>query len=178
MIIFKRNIFFLCIYVFTLTTAIASNISPNLLQFSSRYYDTQKECQCLETELRDGQDCVQYKCKDLEGHSVSKNYDGSACDSGILSISKGKKFKLGPINTVPKNIEIRFANSIPFAIIYRIEVGSREHCIDPTAKTVKQLKGQGLENFQKINEIVSANEKNSNEKIRELVDQSFRDLSK
>lgn len=84
-------------------------------KFSSQYFDTAKQCECLESDLNEGQDCTQFKCDKMAGYEINLSYTGAACDSGQIIIKKTSQEVLA-LNEVPAKIEWRFAGTEPFAI--------------------------------------------------------------
>jgi hypothetical protein len=147
-------------------------------QFSSRYLDTTSDCTCLEKGLQEGQDCTQFKCKEMAGYHVHIKYDGSACDSGVLEIGRGSK-ELISIKEVPPKLEWRFADDHPFAVIYRLK-GPSKSCLTQGISTTgnETLVVAGLEKFHDISGQVKAKIPNANAKAREIADKGFVNSSK
>lgn len=161
---------------FFITVFILTSFIPSLqakIKFSSRYIDVSSDCTCLERNLQEGQDCTQFKCKDMAGYQTQTAFNGSACDLGILKIVKGTRTSLS-INEVPSKIEWRFADNEPFAVIYRLK-GPSENCADQLGLTSKKEKLviSGLEKYSTISGQINAKTKNANEKAREIADQGF-----
>lgn len=160
------------------SSVLLSSLAQAETKFTSRYIDTADDCSCVEKDLEEGQDCTQFKCKEINGYQIQTLFDGSACDIGKLVISKDSK-KLLTLNEVPKKLEWRFANDEPFAIIYRIK-GPNKVCADQLALSVKKetLIVSGLGKFSAINGQIEAKTANANVKIREIADQGFSQRAK
>lgn len=139
-------------------------------RYSSRYFDTAKDCSCIEKNLQDGQDCTRFYCKEMSGYKTVVSYDGSACDLGRLQILKHNKLVIS-IEEVPSKIEWRYAGSEPVALIYR-KKGNSKTCDEQLGLSIEKetLFVAGLGKFAGLSDQVDAKVPEANLKAREIAD--------
>lgn len=147
-------------------------------QFSSRYFDTTIDCNCNEKDLQEGQDCIQFTCKEMAGYQIQVSYDGSACDLGKLKILKNSNIIVA-LSEVPTKLEWRFADSQPFAVIYRVK-GQAKNCIEQNigVRSKVLLVVTGLDKQKSISGQIDAKLPNANIKARDLADLGFKSKPK
>lgn len=173
----QTSLFISTLVSMTFLTVLNVSSAEAKTTFSSRYFDTSADCKCLEGDLSEGQDCTQFKCKEMEGYQIQMSYNGSACDLGELKVTKGSKEFIS-IKEVPAKLEWRFADNQVFAVIYRLK-GPSKTCLEQSGSSKAAPKNvlvvSGLENYSALSGQINAKESNANTKARQLADKGFSD---